>query len=963
MFGIEGISANLIYDVAIKSYSIFNQKKLLEKIIKKSAKKSGIPNRNIIRNIEKYIIDKGLAPNVFTKSQLSHCLGITEDTSRIFLNYFEAEISNNQSLFNWVTLEYLKNIRIIPDRHLIKFPEILKSPKYETANNLFSNDLIFLTSKEIGFQKEIISIISDPKRPKCILISGDPTSGKTIFSFSIANKLLNQNYIIYFCNITSQITFESIYDEIRQKDEPKTIFVFDNCHFNIGLISHVFDRMINFNFSKFIFISPLLSKENRKFEQLNNLDIFENLSDVHFKLHFKDSKNTYEKIKGIVNKFKDYYYNQNGKSLVIGEMNRVIGNVSSNLLTLHYNLKYWPREKSLDFVNKHLVLKNIYNEYFNSISEALIAKVACINQFEIPYEANENELIPLQELSSKGLLHYDNEEGYFYFYHPDFAKLLVKAYLIRPKFKRLQTNFENFVYSNLQNYLLDETTQFNFLDLVYFNLILNHKFSYIIKFLSSSIIFKKSIDFFQTQGTLEKLLFLLHSLKEHNFKIVKKIIKEIPDDTWLKKLNNFGIAGFTFSLICLKASNPEKAKSLLLSVPINVISKKVERSNIKLITNSLIELNKISPKDSIGTKLYNELELIYLTNLLKKSNFIHIGKSLSELSELDPEKTKLLLDNIPNHSIIEKAKKANLKAITKSLNELNKIDPQLCNTISSYFTIAFLKEKIKKSNFEGIGRSLNEYWNIDQYKTKRVFNSIPTEFWIAEAKNNTLLQIGKTLRELISIDEYRVKKIYFLIDDELLRYKITDPELTFSQICDGLHLLHTIDKASNKTNKLFIKNHLEYFIKKIRQSDFHSIAIGLYYLHLINPEFVKNLLKLLDINIIIKKSFSCAFKSLGESLLKFRKVDYSLFNSLLIDIDFDKKIKKGPSLRLDEIANSLNDLHTADNLIGKKVYNNLDIEILIKSSQLCNKSSIIQAVSKLKKVDYKKTNELRKLLN
>jgi len=43
MFGIEGISANLIYDVAIKSYSIFNQKKLLEKIIKKSAKKSGIP--------------------------------------------------------------------------------------------------------------------------------------------------------------------------------------------------------------------------------------------------------------------------------------------------------------------------------------------------------------------------------------------------------------------------------------------------------------------------------------------------------------------------------------------------------------------------------------------------------------------------------------------------------------------------------------------------------------------------------------------------------------------------------------------------------------------------------------------------------------------------------------------------------------------------------------------------------
>ena len=660
----------------------------------------------------------------------------------------------------------------------LKLDEILKELSYDFKINKFQNldfllidgihnlpdkfllqkDLTYFIKREEKIIDQIINVLSGSYSSSALLI-GAPVVGKTVLSFFIGSQLLKAGYHVYYYGIKSESNVDSIFNEIIRNDNSGYVFIIDDCHQNISFTNEVINQSSNLKKASCLFISRDLPIEFRCIEEYKNEDFFQKFDNRKYVLKFYNDKEYESKVKGIIKKYETYYLSNGCSELRIGDFTRVINNTHKNLLTLYYNLKYWPIAQDLSRVDKNYVLREVYRHFLDD-NKDLVLRISSLWQYEIYYKhKSSEEELELKKQVAKGNLIHNQEFDDYHFYHSDFARLLLRSFEITPDFKKRYKNLRNFVFENIKSYIISFDEYPPNLEDVFHNLSTNHCRDLSLKLLKDKDVNERFVSFYKNFGLVSKLLYILFSLQDRKYALVKNIVLSIPDSRWLIMLKEQRLSGLSYSLTCLMATFPEKAETLTKQIDLSDISSRTSSSNIVLISNSLIELNKASPQYKLGTKVFLNLDLKLLIDKINSARFEHIGKSISEFRKLDKYKTKNIYRRLDIERLKRNAKQVNLKALGKTLNELNILENELkiynyklSKEIYTNISIDLLLEKIKTVSLEGLGRALNELKNIDPIKTKNIFKQIDMNYLKEEFLKVKLHQIGHTLSEFKKID-------------------------------------------------------------------------------------------------------------------------------------------------------------------------------------------------------------------
>ena len=822
--------------------------------------------------------------------------------------------------------------------------------------DLFSNNLMFFTNTEKLIKERISQIL---KKANHALLIGEPASGKTVFSLSVALDLFKDGYHVFYYRIRNQSDSNNVFNELVNNDRENFIFIFDNCHHNTGFTIDILERINNLKNSSCLFISRDIAKKIRCTDEDDFIDYYELFEKRIFEIGFKDKKEFLNKVCGIVDNYQRYFENKYKTNLRIGDFPKVVGNCHKNLLTLYYNLVQWPKVKILSEVEKQSIYKNLYDCYLNK-NRDLILKIASLYQYEIPYKPNQNEEKDVEELLKKGILQFDSEFYNYYFYHSEFAKLLLLSFESNYDFYRLHGNLEDYSYHNIELYIHEYDPYPPNLEELFHTLVrFGSGLNTLRKLIRKHEIRAKIALYYSRCGSIVKLLFILYRLQNVDYKIVKDIIQNIPDKIWIEKLLELRISGLAYCLKCLNDTYPEKAQHLIKQLDTQDIIDRSLSSSIVCISNALVELNSILPKHHLGANVLKAFDVEILSKKLENARFEHIGKSLSEFRKVDPFITKRLFFNINVNLIAENAKQVGLKAIGKTLNEIKTIEKYLniledmakSKIILNSIPDTILLSKAGEVGLEGIGRALNELKNIDTSKIIRIFKRIDNKVIIKEIEKIPLLQIGHSLSELNKIDTNKVREIFFQCDSKILAYKITEPGYTINQISYALYQFYKIDQRKIKLKEILSSVQTNYFIKKFKNVDFNKFCISLEYIYKIDRYIVKEVLNAIPFEDVYHKANRESFETLGTSLIKLYHIDCIYAKAIFDKIDWLNKLTSGPTIGFDMFSNTLNHLYIIDSAKTTELYKSINFDFILSIARISSLEKFKQGIRKLRIID------------
>ena len=950
----ENVLINVHYDYVLNNFYVS-----INEIVNMADQNTTIPEledriRNLILERSKNWTENRPDENTFNK--------LLEDYFKSITLYY---IFHHEGIAHLIIYDKLDEILrlLTPKLRFKKFQPIQKYLNRKIDHlpdrNLFTKRLIFFNDKEKQIIQTIKKTLTGEDSERNVLLIGAPASGKTVMSLSISIELSEQGYHLYFYSVRNRSDSEIVLREMFENDLPNFIYVFDNCQQNILFTNEIIEQVSNLNNAACLFISRDLPKKIRCLEEFDNEDFFQKFKNRRFILSYKDLKTFESKVIGIIENYKKYYESENKIELKIGDIKRAVNNSHKNLLTLYFNLRYWTPSESLSRINKTFVLKEIYNHYLEPNNKELILIISSLYQFEIHFHPNsqqqENEISILVQ---KGLLSFDDEFKSYYFYHSDFAKLLIRSYEIQKDFSAYYTDPAIFAFEKIKDYISGFDKYPPNLEEVFHNLVRNRGLAVAIKLLNDPIMRLRLSQFYYQTGSIVKLLFVLYRLQDKNYKIVKEIAQQIPEDVWIKKLREFSISGLAHSLMCLNATYPEKAQSLTQTLDISDIIKSSKNSNIVSISNALIEMNKANQIHKLGSKVYANFDITILVDKINKARFEHVGKSLSELRKIQPGKTKIIYDQLDINRILKNAQKVGLKALGKTLRELNVLERELRikGTFKSELIYKSISDEqlLKKTeivSLEGLGRALSELKDINFSKTKRVYRKIDTARFVNEIAHVRLHQIGHTLSELRNIDRYKTREIFYQCDTKRLTYRITDQSLSIQQISYALLQFYKIDTNKNKLNEIIQGVQVDYFVKKFRQASFANFCIALDALNKVDDKLILNVLNKIPFDTINEKATKEKFENLGRSLNKLFFVNEEYARKILNCLHWNRIVMKGPTLRFDKFGDCLSNLFIVDNNNVVEIFRSIDFDFILKMAKNAGKSELLQGLSKLKLID------------
>ncbi|OFX35257.1 MAG: hypothetical protein A2X08_07405 [Bacteroidetes bacterium GWA2_32_17] len=435
-----------------------------------------------------------------------------------------------------------KNLQVIDKKidsviDSLKKLDILKSAK---AKFKFNADKFVLPSFELleadyyfFLPEEIEQINNCVERIKTdsenyFLLTGYPSTGKTISTLKLYQQLSKIGYEVFFLNISQKLSFDRFKSDLNKlSDKENIVFIIEDIHLNLTFGAEILTLEEEFPTFKFIITSRFLSSDVRRDIQ-NNIDIFKQLEGSNLKLEsFNTPQYIYKKSIGIISNCKSYLESQ-GIQREIGDIKKALENSQSNLYKLSWMLQYWSyKDVPLSEITEKTIEDYIYEIYLDGLSHTELNKIqqfASLYAYEIEFLADRNQI---EASKKKGLL-FKNENNFHSFMHSMFARLLLDS-IFRANVS-LNAKFRNdrnaFYLKNIEDYLNEIVGDSDgFVDNIYsflYNIGISDNINLFNKVLSSEIISKQFFRFvydsvLMDSDQLVNLIQLIRIFAKRNF--------------------------------------------------------------------------------------------------------------------------------------------------------------------------------------------------------------------------------------------------------------------------------------------------------------------------------------------------------------------------------------------------------------------------------------------------------------
>lgn len=633
------------------------------------------------------------------------------------------------------------NKRPIEDR--IRIDELLKqetSTEYSGLSRLtlfknlnkgdkIVNDRFFNLSETIYYSKNELSTISflannfDNGKLKEYCILGNPCSGKTTFAYSIIQKISKRK--IFYLNLSNpSISASQVIEEIIQISHNYSFLVIDNIHDNIDLYQIIRERV-----SKFKWINTLyLSRYYKTFDEFDIENIYRLIEGMNY-FRIDTNENFEEKVSGIIWK-KTKFLNDNGSELEWrkGNFEKILQNISRNLLKLNIALRMWELKNSqanpitFDEIDSNKILEQFFTEHqLSKIKSDALYTYCLLFKNDIPFIPLKGAYKENSLLREKGIVLQYFQSDFCFFPHKEYAQLIFDA------FNYVENGISSAKkLSLILNYIDCFDTTENKIGL---------------RFIVSKLHYSVDKEILGELFNDEKSAFLLQKEIEDSKTTIPQVLtllnilfinSEIVSNERLKSFYKIFLNYFNKNNLSLFLEDHYLAYTRMLQISnlLNIEFKDefvsiVLKSNEKANTNSIVELTlRVSKKSRESQTILRILNSFTFPEWLKMivdlPRLPNITNSLSELNTSSEAKRLLtgLFRNIDWKKQYENAKSLKIDQFVKSLREINRIDNSIGTNISRLFFKSALDDslftiKLESANLSEYSKALSDLSKIN----------------------------------------------------------------------------------------------------------------------------------------------------------------------------------------------------------------------------------------------------------
>ncbi len=846
------------------------------------------------------------------------------------------DISNNLQLIDKKIdsiLDSLKKLEILkPTKSKFRVnAEKIVLPSFE----LLEADYYFFLPEEIKQINNCIERITNDTE-NYFLLTGYPSTGKTISTLKISQQLTKIGYEVFYLNISQNLSFDKFKSDLNKlSDKENIVFIIEDIHLNLTFGAEILTLEEEFPTFKFILTSRFLSADVRRDTQ-NKIDIFKQLEASNLKIEsFNTPHHIYTKSVGIISNCKSYLESQ-GIQREIGDIKKAIENAKGNLYKLAWMLQYWSyKNVLLSEITEKTIEDYIYDIYLDGLSEAEINKIqqfASLYAYEIEFLADQNQI----EASKKRGLLFKNENNFHSFMHSMFARLLLDS-IFRANASlnvRFRNDRNSFYLKSIEDYLNEIIGDSDgFVDNIYsflYNIGISDNINLFNKVLSSEIIRKYFFRFVYDSDLMDsdQLVNLIQLIRI----FAKRSFEDYCNNLYFSNRNLIDILkrgtknASAISYIETHKNNFKDLKNKSVLAPFK--SDELKDVFREASLNSLTLTIRLLPNTQLRAKAINVLSVEEWKQ--KFNSDIHFGiygNSLAELKTVNPELATRILKAVDVKKVSAKIHYQKFDYITKTLSELKQIDFATTSEILSSVDIKVLKRKSKKASVEQIGIGLSRLYDIDQSISKEIFEELDVEFLSNLFEDKPLTAFGHILKEFKKVEPSKAKNlIRHTLEKEFVISKLNSTKITTVDLFTFYLLFSQLDVRKGG-QELLKRVNLDIIEGRVKSSNInHSVQL-VNAINEIEPSFGKKLVKLIPDDKLIKviNDSNTEITDLPSIFLYLKNVDFDNAKRVYNLIDNTTIIKKClvRKFRIQPIFNSIKPLYNLDNEKTVDLLNNL----------------------------------------
>jgi hypothetical protein len=302
-----------------------------------------------------------------------------------------------ESLVNWLFEDWLQwKIPSEIQSTLSGKPKILRAfqpiqslLKVGVNRRLFENDLIFFTTDE---QERIRAMRDELMQHYCVLLLGNPASGKSVLALSLAKHLQQDGYQTYYYSFKHG-TSTDLWDDIRPLLNQKILFIVDDCHLDVGSAAHLYYCTHDIQASACILLVSRYVSQDVQQSGRFDFNLFEELHEQTFTSSISKEQEEAKTI-GVIKKHQAFFENEHRRKYQVGDIDTIVAGSHQNLLILSFQLDIWEKSSTrLSDIDRASVLDNVYRRYWQRLSHtqrACLLQYASLYWFEIEFESLRN---------------------------------------------------------------------------------------------------------------------------------------------------------------------------------------------------------------------------------------------------------------------------------------------------------------------------------------------------------------------------------------------------------------------------------------------------------------------------------------------------------------------------------------------------------------------------------------------
>ena len=336
-------------------------------------------------------------------------------------------------------------------------------------------------------------------------------------------------------------------------------------------------------------------------------------------------------------------------------------------------------------------------------------------------------------------------------------------------------------------------------------------------------------------------------------------------------------------------------------------------------------------QSELGRECASELfEIIdhddFFERKIRKALIEHISNALSNLKEVDGDRTKKILDAVPDEIIIEKIKRTDPSKFNSALGELNAVSQRKVGLVSKKVT-ELSSNKIINSNLKEFMMLLPE---SDSGSSLLILKDYSDEFLYTKFKSGSLNDIALTFSRINKASKERARRLFKDYSNIELINKIESSPI--ERVGQALSIFEKIDH--DKTSRIFGHIGIKYFEEKLSVLTLRDFSSVLNEFYLVDKKIANKLYGLYSNDFILGKCKSADFNEIANSFVKLSKINIKKTGQVFDSIESDLLISKINSSKpdFDSLGASFLNFQNLN-------FNNL--KLIAKHSNLVTKATLL----------------------